>query len=278
MNMKQNSEDNGIPIYLDNTDRYIADSMDEKANSWYPSNSAAQKLWRCLESMRDIENLLAESADQKNATKRKRKLKIAITPLHSLITAIDDLCNNIQSNPDIRNQLEKDQIKDISAMKTEFAKLMPHDHKSPISKVRNKLSSHIDKKLHPNSAQKLSNVIKPHEFGRWLHICLHLVLDLTKLNIYEWACDAPDKEYKCFMHNEPFIVTFKLDGENVSELAAVNLAKSSPRNAISEIVDCLVKHSQWMFKKGQPRIYGLKEDNKDNWNTFSSNLHIHKSF
>ncbi len=134
--------------------------------------------------------------------------------------------------------------------------------------VRNKLSAHIDKKLSPSEAQKISSVITQSQFGRWLHICLHLVLDLTKLDIYHWSCKSPNEEYVCFMTNEPFIVTMKVIGENSPALAAVNIANGSPRNAIPEVVQSLVTNSQWMFKKDQPRILSLKEDSRDNWNTF----------
>jgi hypothetical protein len=80
------------------------------------------------------------------------------------------------------------------------------------------------------------------------------------------------------MTNEPFILTFKTEQGGVNRLAGVHIAKNSPRNAIPEIVDSLLNHSKWMFKKGQPRIAGLCEDKRENWNTFLSNLQVHKVF
>jgi len=224
------SEHKGMPIYLDNVDRKVAESIEDvdiKADAWYPSNTAAHKLWRCLECMRDLDELLADLKNLKNATKKKRRLKIAITPLHSLIKAIDDLCNDIQCNPDTRKSLTEKQVKEVLAIKNEFANLLPHDHKSPISTVRNKLSSHIDKKIHPSEAQKLSSTIQPSEFGRWLHICIHLVLDLTKLDIYAWSCNSPAEGYIRLMSNEPYVVTFKTEGDSISELAGLHIAKNS---------------------------------------------------
>lgn len=149
---------------------------------------------------------------------------------------------------------------------------MPHDHKSTVTTVRNKLSSHIDKELHPSKAQELDQ----HEFGRWLHICLHLVLDLTKLNVYSWSCKSPSDEYVTFMFNEPFILTIKPEGERGAELAALNISKSSPKNALPESVGRLIELSKWMFRENQARISSLKADGKEPWNTFSSNLNVHK--
>jgi hypothetical protein len=275
--MANKTENKGMPIYLDETSRTISDSLEKtEVDAWFPSNSAAHKLWRCLESLRDLEELLVDSANQKNSTKRKRKLKIAITPLHSLIMCVDDLCNDIQGNRETRGLLEDSKVKEVSEIQKRFSELLPHDHKSIVSTARNKLSAHIDKKIHPSEAQKIGSVINVHEFGRWLHICLHLVLDLTKLEIYTWSCKAPSDKYVCLMTNEPYIVTIKPEGKKGAELVALNIANGSPRNAIPEVIDSLVIHSQWMFKKGQPRIANLKEDSKDNWNTFKDYSHIHE--
>ena len=275
--MRDETENKGMPIYLDETPRSISDSLQEvEVDAWYPSNSAAHKLWRCLESLRDLEDLLVDSAKQKNATKRKRKLKIALTPLYSLIQSVDDLCNDIQCNKSTRGLLDKSKVEEVLEIQRRFSELLPHDHKAQISTVRNKLSAHIDKKIHPAEAQKIGNAITSSEFGRWLHICLHLVLDLTKLDIYHWSCKPPSDEYICFMHFEPYIVTMKVEGHNSPAIAALNIASGSPRNAIPEVIQSLVTHSQWMFKKNQPRIASLKEDSRENWNTFKDYSYIHE--
>jgi hypothetical protein len=270
----------GMPIYLDPFDRGIANSMSEgeaEVNAWYPSNSAAQKLWRCLECLRDLEELLEEAVQQKNATKKKRRLKIAITPLHALISALDDLLNDILCNKETSRLMKVDEHGQINAIAKQFNLMLPHDRKAAVSVVRNKLSSHIDKKLHPNDARKIGDIISPSEFGRWLHICLHLVLDLTKLDIYWWACDPLVDGYVRLMQNEPFIVTFKVDNKELIEFAGLHIANGSPKNSIPSVVEALVKSSAWMFKPGQPRIGALKEDTKENWNTFLGNLALQES-
>ena len=277
--MEDKPEKRGMPIYLDPADRGIANAMDDpdsNVDDWFPSNKAALKLWRCLESMLDLEEVLEFASQAKNTTKKKRKLKIAITPLHALISNIDDLLNDIENNPETKGRLEREDIENIIRIRTEFKEVLPHDNKSMVTRIRNKLSSHVDKKLHPTKAQELGSGIDQHEFGRWLHICLHVILDLTKLNVYSWSCKPPTDEHLTFMFNEPYIVTMKPDGEHGAELAALNISKSSPKNAIPESVEKLIVLSQWMFKKGQGRIASLKEDSKETWNTFSPNINVHK--
>lgn len=56
--------------------------------------------------MLDLEEALEFVSHAKNTTKRKRKLKIAITPLHALIYSIDDLLNDIENNSETRDRLE----------------------------------------------------------------------------------------------------------------------------------------------------------------------------
>jgi hypothetical protein len=174
--------------------------------------------------------------------------------------------------------LKDEQLGQIKEISKQFEMMLPHDHKAPLSVVRNKLSSHIDKNIHPNEAKTIGDIINSSEFGYWLHICLHLILDLTKLDIYWWTCNSPVEGYVRFMTNEPFIVTFKTEGDKLSEFAGLHVAKGSPRNSIPTIVESLIKHSAWMFKPGQPRIGALKEDTKENWNTFLGNLTLQKRF
>lgn len=266
------SDHRGMPIYFDPTDRNIVDSLSQEevdADSWYPSNKAAQKLWCCLECLRDLNELLEIAVSQKNATKKKRRLKIAVTPLYSLILAIDDLLNDISCNKETSKLLKQNDLNQISKITRQFISILPHDHKASLSILRNKLSSHIDKKLYPHEAKEIGSTLTPSEFGRWLHICLHLLLDLTKLNIYSWTCKSLEKGIIRLMTNEPFLVTFKVE-EEIYKIAGIHIVES-PKNAIPNIIKTLVESSQWMFKPNQPRIDALHEDSKENWNTFLDN-------
>lgn len=279
--MAVDEEPRGMPICLDPVDRGIADSLSEgeaDVNDWYPSNDAARKLWRCLECLRDLDELLEDVAQQKNATKKKRRLKIAVTPLHSFATSLDDLLNDIQCNKDTSSKLTSEQEEQIRRIREQFSLMLPHDHKAPLSMVRNKLSSHIDRSIHPGEAKDLGRVIDSSEFGRWLHICLHLCLDLTKLDIYCWTCEAPSDELVRVMSNEPYLVTFRVEGNKVSELVGLHIVKKSPRNDIPDVIERLIESSVWMFKPRQPRIKSLKEDTKENWNTFLGNLTLKDPF
>jgi len=269
----KSAEHNGIPIYIDPVDRTVADPLVEEevdVDAWYPSNKAAHKLWRCLECLRDLDELIDDVSNQKNATKKKRRLKIAATPLYSLVLSLDDLLNDIKCNEETSKLLSDAEINQIKDISRQFDAMLPHDNKAPLSILRNKLSAHIDKKNHPTESREIGKIIIPSEFGRWLHICLHLILDLTKLDIYWWSCKTIDG-YVRFMHKEPWLVTLKTDGNQISELAGIHIAKGSPKNSIPIVVESLVKNSQWMFKPGQPRIGNLKEDTKENWNTFLGN-------
>ena len=269
--MDEELEKRGIPIYLDHFDRKMTDCIYEggrELSAWHPSNKAAHKLWRCLECLRDLDDLLEATAHLKNATKKKRRLKNAVTPLYSLISALDDLLNDIQCNKDTSKLLSDEQLNQVKEINKHFEMILPHDHKAPISVLRNKLSSHIDKNLNSDEAKEIANIIDPSGFGGWLHICLHLVLDLTKLNIYWWTCDSLVEGYVRFMAYEPFIVTLKTEGNELNEIAGLHIVKGSPKSSIPIIVESLIKHSAWMFKPGQLRIGALKEDTKENWNTF----------
>jgi hypothetical protein len=271
MNLKRNF---GMPIHFESVSREVADCIEEEdidAGAWHPSNKAAQKLWRILECLRDLDELIEGAAHQKNATKKKRRLKIATTQLYSLVSNLGDLINDINCNGETSKLLNAEQLQQVEKIGRQFESMVPHAPSDPLSIVRNKLSSHVDKKIYPTEARKIASVVIPSEFGRWLHVCLHLVLDLIKLDIYWWSCASNKDGYIRHMSCEPYIATFRVSSGTIEELAGLHISKNSPKNSVTAVVNSLIIGSQWMFKPGQPRIGSLIEDKKENWNTFLGN-------
>ena len=266
----------GMPIYLDPTSRKIVSTGDasNKIDVWYPSNIVARRLWGCLEILRDINDLLEDGAYAKNSGKRKRKAKILAGYIHSLAKSVDKLCASIIGE----REVDKDQIKEVVKIRKEFSEFVPFQWNSELSSYRNKLVAHFDEKFWPLEATELLNSIATHKIGNWLHVCLHVLLDLTKLDIYSWSCNSDHENYIRLMHNEPFITTMEVDNEtgSIKALVGVDIANESPRNTVAEIVGIAIELSQWMFKRNQQRIKGLKEDSRDKWNTFSRDNKMYK--
>jgi hypothetical protein len=260
----------GMPIYLDEQLRSIVDSLDsdEKSDDWHPANSAALKLWHCLEALRDIEIALSAAASQKNASKRKRHLKSFSVPLFSLASAVVQLCDQIVGDKSSHNFLDVGTPKEIATIKTEFLALVPFDWKGDLALIRNKLGGHIDSKIWPWEAREILSRRDVSDFGRWLHICIHVVADLTNLDIYSWSCRSVSDGYIRLMTTEPFLVTFRVDAE-IKALAGIHIIKCSPRESVAQAAASVIRASQWMFQAGQPRITELKTRNGKDWNTFA---------
>jgi hypothetical protein len=81
----------GVPIYADQIRQLVDAATELQPQNWQPANVASQKLFRCVECLRDIEVLLKSAGRSSNQVKRRRKLKIMLTPLHSLAEAVRDL-------------------------------------------------------------------------------------------------------------------------------------------------------------------------------------------
>lgn len=258
-----------MPIYEDSCVRTIVDSLDEDLESedWFPGNSMAIKLWQCLEALRDIEIALENAAAQKNATKRKRQLKQFSVQLHSFASAVVRLCDQVVGDEDARRWLEPGVTKQVSAIKVEFLDLVPIDHKGDLSVLRNRMGGHVDRDLSPWAAREILSRRAISSFGKWLHVCLHALLDLLKLEVYAWTVRSPADSYIRIMTNEPYLLTMQIE-EDAKQVVALHLSKCSPRNAIVDIVDKVVRDSQWMFERGAPRIGKLKVDEANHWNTF----------
>lgn len=260
----------GMPIYHDTHARGIVDSLEQPSISkdWHPANAMAIKLWQCLEALRDIDITLEHVGSQKNATKKKRQLKQFSVPLHSFATCVVRLCDQIVGDPDASRWLKDGTTAQVSRIKAEFLDLVPIKHNGELSIIRNRIGGHIDSKLSPWSAEEILSREAVSSFGKWLHVCMHALLDLLKLDIYSWSVNSDVPGMIRLMTNEPFLVTLEVN-DDINRIVAVNLSERSPRQAIVEVIDRIVKESQWMFKPGEPRIGRLEEGRRDAWNTFS---------
>lgn len=259
----------GVPLYLDETRRGIVESTDEgRSSKWHPSNAVAVKLWHCLEALRDVELVLEEASQQKNSAKRKRRLKQFSVHLYSLASAVVQLCDHIVGNRADHAYLPLNATKEIAQIKKEFLELVPIERKGDLAALRHKLGAHVDINLLPQGAQELRSRSTVSDMGRWLHICLHILLDLTKLDIYAWTCESR-KDAVRLMTNEPFLVTFRLAEGKPQQILAIHVAKQSPRQTVAAVVGSVVRNSQWMFGSDVRRIGSLVIDNDSHWNTFA---------
>ena len=241
-----NNKDIGIPIYPE-PDKKVVDPLSEThVDAWYPSNKVAHKLWRCIECLRDINEILVNLSHQKNAT--KRILKIAVTPLYSLVLAIEDLFNDMLCNQETANRISEIDRKEIEELRKVFGKLLAHDNQSMIRWIRDRLSSHVDKKIHPSESQQATKEFTSEEFCRWLDICIYMVFALNTINVYSWSCHSDTKDCVRFMTNEPFIVTILLNGED-ARLVGLHIANKSPREEVVELSESIIKQLEWLFRK-----------------------------
>lgn len=216
------------------------------------------------------------SGIQKNATKKKRQLKQFSVQLHSLATSVVRLCDQIVGNEDARRWLKDGTTAEVSKIRNEFSDLVPISHKGELSVFRNQFGGHIDAKLSPWSAQEILSRKAISSFGQWLHICIHALLDLLKLDVYSWSVHAASPKHIRLMTNEPFLITFEDDGE-VKRIVALHLSMRSPRQVVVDVIANIIKGSQWMFNASEPRICGLRNDDANAWNTFSGSRSIWKS-
>ena len=250
-------KEKGIPIYLDDDKRKFAESTSQEleVSTWHPSNPPAIHLWRCFEMLKDIENLLKGTTLLSSEDERRRRVKILVTPLYSLCIAIQNLCNYLNSAPDMRSN--KNQRAEISKLLENFLKLVPFDKTSAIKGVRDQLSAHMDK-LTPYKAKEIFDKARNQEIGTWLHECIIALRHLLPLGVFAWTTDDCPEGYFRSMNVEPWLLTFKLENGKPNMIVGTDVA-TSPKKFVLEACDEIVKTSQWMFRKGDRRIVSFKE-------------------
>ncbi|MEO1348014.1 MAG: hypothetical protein AAFW84_04330 [Cyanobacteria bacterium J06635_15] len=255
-------EQKGLPIYMDPA-RNLAGSTTDVVDisAWHPSNASAQRLWRCFEALRDIENLLKGTAILASEEDRRRRSKILITPLYALCVAVKDLCNYLTSAPEFRNKENKAQRDEISKALAQFLSVVPLESTGAMRGVRDQLSAHVDK-IMSYEAQAIFNKAQTHEVGTWLHTCITTVIQLLSHDSYGWTPGDYPEGCVQFMNVEPWLITFDLKDGEPHRIVGMDMVEKSPRQSVVEVCKAIVNTSQWMFRPEDKRINVLKDESE----------------
>jgi len=264
----------GLPIYFD-VERDLVDPIDSEPSErdWQPGNRSCEKLFRCVEAFRDLKYVIESAQESQNSTKRRRRLKLLVTPLHSLATCVDDLLDDCIGNPDTRSKLSSEQVKSIVRMKDVMSRRVPFKCDGILARVRNKTAAHIDAALSPNEVRQLLNSISAHQLGFWMDVCVSIVCDLLKLPIYFWSCHSNYPNVIRLLAAEPILASFRLEDNEISEFVGAHLIRRSPRTLIANLVIDVVKSSRWLFRPIDPQIREFYYDERDSsWAQSLQNL------
>lgn len=255
------------PIYADRI-RQLADVATKlQPQAWKPANVASQKLFRCVECLRDLELLLQTAGRLKSKVKQRRKLKIILTPLHSLVEAVRDLANDLENNPDTVKRLPSGARELIPQIRAQLLSISAIGKGSLLSATRNKISAHVDKELSAEEMRVLLSQAETPQVGLWLHSCISALTDFSKLPVYFWSCEPNGEESVRILFTEPFVVTLSLDSDGMANrILDVHLVPKPPRRALLELMMRVVKNSGWMFGPSDIRIKNFVEDKPtDSW-------------
>jgi len=250
----------GIAVYFDQ-DRQLTDvATENRPETWKPANVAAQKLFRCIESLRDIEVLLPSAGRSKNKTKQRRQLKILHTPLHSLVEAIRDLANDLENNPDTVCRLPDGARQLIPQMKSQLLQISTIAKGGLLSLTRNKIAAHVDTGLSAEEMQILLSKADAPQIGLWLHTCVAVLADFIKLPVYFWSCECREHSVR-ILFNEPFVVTLGFDPSGrPNRLIDIHIPPQPPRREVAELMVKVVNVSKWMFGSRSVRVAHFEED------------------
>jgi hypothetical protein len=264
----------GLPVYLD-IERDLIDPIESEPSDrdWQPGNRACQKLFRCVEAVRDLKEVIDNAQEVENATKRRRRLKLLATPLYSFATCIDDLLNDCIGNSDTRSKLSTDQVKTIAEVRTLLSERVPFRKGGMLARLRNKAAAHVDADLSPDDMRRLLKSVPLQQLGFWMDTCVSVFCDVLKLPIYFWTCHCEYPNVIRLLAAEPILASFKLKNNEISEFVGAHVIQRSPRMIVANLVFELIETSRWMFGANDPQIRSFYYDDKDShWAQSLSNL------
>lgn len=224
-------------------------------------NGPADRLCKCLDGLRDLEDALENLLEPKGKTKRRRRLRGVFIPLHSLCEAIVDLLNGIQSEKDVHDRLPKGCTAELGRLRDRFVQAVPFERKRKLGELRNKVSAHYDRSLTPAEMKTLLLSVEFTEVGEWINIAVGTLCDTLKLNAYSWSASGPRPNTSIIMCQEPFMTVLEVTDGHVSGLGGFYLNQHSPKSEIFESLKSVVKLSDKLFERDSIyRIRGFAKD------------------
>jgi hypothetical protein len=213
-------------------------------------------------------NLLLQSGGRlKSKVKQRRKLKIILTPLHSLVEAIRDLANDLENNTDTVKRLPTGARELVPQIRSQLLSISAIGKGSLLSATRNKISAHIDSALSAEEMRTLFRQAETPQVGLWLHTCISVLVDFGKLPVYFWSCEQNGEGTIRILFVEPFVVTLGLNSQGkANRILDVHFVPKPPRRDLLELMMRVVKNSGWMFGPTDVRIRNFVEDKPtDSW-------------
>jgi len=247
--MDSDNRESGIPLILNHFERPIADPTHPKTAEidWTPASKATDKLWRCLEVMRDIDHLLEGTEEMRSSSSRARRIKLLATPLYSFCQCTRSLSCFLETAEELRERIPAKERADITRRRHAFERSVPMAQLAPLRSVRDKLGAHMDDDVVPHSARALLDAATIGHCGAWLHQTLILLIHLLDVDVYGWStADAGPDEVR-LMTCEPFLVTLAIENGKAKRIVGVEATKS-PRFEIGQMCQQIVARSQWMFR------------------------------
>ena len=226
----------GIPSYKDTKARSLSDPAHPyiEVADWFPANEAASKVWRCVEGLRDILNLIGDIQPVDNLHVLRR-IKVLVTPLYSFCQAVHALCNYLADTPGIAKQIPGEQLKQLNELRKYLQSQVPLHNDAPLREVRDKMSAHIDRNISPSKAHDIVAQVTPEIAVKWLHSSIAALMESLNLDVYAWGVEDHPPGYVKLMNSEPFVVTFELDSDgNPHAIAAIEITRS-PKYIVAEL-------------------------------------------
>jgi hypothetical protein len=238
----------GIPIYIDDTEPEIDDPAHPSVKSyWFPANNISLKLATCLESIRDIQRLLAILVEQNDPSSDKRVVKLMATPLYSLASGVWDIFNDLQGNAKEYGQLKDAQRRQINRRLSKYLKAVPLRSDGALRTIRDKISSHVDKDVFMGDPRKVWGLVELDLQLEWLRTIVDELMFLLQLDAYAWTRESGYPEIFRLMSVDGVQVDLNLE-EKV--IVGVTMARSPKYYISKKVQEVATLYSRIKTKRG----------------------------
>jgi hypothetical protein len=202
----------------------------------------------------------------KNRSKRRRRLRSVVVPLHNLCISTVDLLHSILSDQQIPERLPEHCGRDLTKLVSFFKQNVPFERHGKLAVLRNKTSAHYDRDMHPIDLRAVNLSVDLTEIAEWISITVSVLCDILKLNVFMWSGQGYSKDSVMIMCTDPLMTDFRVSGGKIVGINGCYVSES-PRWQVYSALKSIWAISDQMFERSSNwRIKEFAEDKPgDHW-------------
>jgi hypothetical protein len=226
-----------VPIYGDSREPELDDAAaDECWHRWKPHSPLTNKLFCCVDAMRDTRTALSPLLLAPDEVGNKRRLVPALTAVFKWAKCVRDLHEGIGNQA--KGRISKAERQALSKLFRAFEKQV-NTNDGPMKTARDKLAAHVDKDVFKDDPRTLWAGFSLPAILCWIRASVEMMAALIEPDVYAWTRGEDGSRFVRVMQFDSREVCLAFEEGKAPTVVSMTLARS-PKYGIEREVRQLV--------------------------------------